>query len=67
MSIYQPFCDGLGDVLREECAGEVQDGTHHDGEGRRQDAGRDHGRDGVGCVVEAVRVVKQQGEGNNDD
>ncbi len=59
--------DRLGDRGSGEGADEVERGRHQDGVGRAQGPGRHRRRDRVGRVVEAVDVVEDDGEDEDDD
>ena len=59
--------DRRRDLEGDERAGEVEDGRHEDRQPRRERAGRDARRDRVRGVVEAVREVEEERDGDDCD
>ena len=61
--IDDPLADGLRDMKADEQEGdEVEESRPGDRHLRREDARRDHGRDRIGRVVQAVDEIEREGE-----
>ena len=61
------LADGAGDVGAHEGPGDIEHAGVEDGGARGQHLGRNHGGDGVGGIVEAVDVFKNQRRRDNKE
>ena len=68
VGVDDPLADRVGDGMAEEQEGdEVEEGGPDHRHLRAQHAGRDHGRDRIGGVVQAVQEIEQQGDADQGD